>query len=146
MFHLPINKQESLQRGWEELDIIFVTGDAYIDHPAFGTALLARLLESAGLRVGIIAQPDWKNPDSFKVLGRPKLFFAVTAGAMDSMVAHYTPSPQDPPRRCLHSGQSPWCPPQQSHHSLYLLLQGGIQGRAGCDRRDRGESSPVCPF
>jgi len=92
MPHLPTNIQEALQRGWNELDVIFVTGDAYIDHPAFGTALLARLLESEGLRVGIIAQPDWKNPDSFRALGRPKLFFAVTAGAMDSMVAHYTPS------------------------------------------------------
>jgi uncharacterized radical SAM protein YgiQ len=92
MPHLPTNIQESLQRGWNELDVIFVTGDAYIDHPAFGTSLLARLLESEGLRVGIIAQPDWKNPDAFRVLGRPKLFFAVTAGAMDSMVAHYTPS------------------------------------------------------
>jgi uncharacterized radical SAM protein YgiQ len=92
MTHLPTNIQEALQRGWNELDVIFVTGDAYIDHPAFGTSLLARLLESEGLRVGIIAQPDWKNPDSFKALGRPKLFFAVTAGAMDSMVAHYTPS------------------------------------------------------
>ncbi len=92
MTHLPTTIQESLQRGWKELDVIFVTGDAYIDHPAFGTALLARLLESEGLRVGIIAQPDWKNKDAFKVLGRPRLFFAVTAGAMDSMVAHYTPS------------------------------------------------------
>jgi uncharacterized radical SAM protein YgiQ len=92
MHHLPTNIQESLQRGWTELDVIFVTGDAYIDHPAFGVPLLARLLEAEGLRVGIIAQPDWKNPDSFKVLGRPRLFFAVTAGAMDSMVAHYTPA------------------------------------------------------
>jgi len=92
MPHLPTNIQEALQRGWNELDVIFVTGDAYIDHPAFGTSLLARLLESEGLRVGIIAQPDWKTPDSFRALGRPKLFFAVTAGAMDSMVAHYTPS------------------------------------------------------
>ena len=92
MTHLPINTQECLERGWKELDVIFVTGDAYIDHPAFGTALLARLLESEGLRVGIIAQPDWKSIESFRALGRPKLFFAVTAGAMDSMVAHYTPA------------------------------------------------------
>lgn len=77
-------------RGWDELDVLFVTGDAYIDHPAFGTPLLARLLESEGFRVGILAQPDWKNPDSLKAMGRPRLFAAISAGAMDSMVNHYT--------------------------------------------------------
>lgn len=77
-------------RNWEELDILFITGDAYIDHPAFGTPLLARLLEAEGYRVGILAQPDWKNPDSFEAMGRPRLFAAISAGAMDSMVNHYT--------------------------------------------------------
>lgn len=90
MTHLPINMLEAKQRGWDELDVVFVTGDAYIDHPAFGVPLLARLLEAAGLRVGIIAQPDWRNVEAFRALGRPRLFFAVSAGAMDSMVAHYT--------------------------------------------------------
>jgi len=80
------------QRGWSELDVIFVSGDAYIDHPAFGVPLLARWLESRGFRVGIIAQPDWRTKDAFMVLGKPRLFFAVSAGAMDSMVAHYTPA------------------------------------------------------
>lgn len=89
---LPINKEEAKKRGWDQLDIIFVTGDAYVDHPSFGVPLLARLLESRGFRVGIISQPDWRDKDSFTVLGRPRLFFAVSAGAMDSMVAHYTPA------------------------------------------------------
>jgi len=88
---LPTTIEEALQRGWDELDVVFVTGDAYVDHPAFGVPLLARWLEAHGFRVGIIAQPDWRNPESFRVLGRPRLFFAVAAGAMDSMVAHYTP-------------------------------------------------------
>ncbi len=79
-----------LSRGWNELDVLFVTGDAYIDHPAFGTPLLARLLEAEGYRVGILAQPEWKNPESFKIMGRPRLFAAISAGAMDSMVNHYT--------------------------------------------------------
>jgi uncharacterized radical SAM protein YgiQ len=79
-----------MQRGWDELDVLFVTGDAYIDHPSFGTALLARLLEDEGLRVGILAQPDWRDADAFKVMGRPRLFAAISAGAMDSMVNHYT--------------------------------------------------------
>ncbi|MCK4509048.1 MAG: YgiQ family radical SAM protein [Desulfuromonadales bacterium] len=78
------------ERGWDELDVLFVTGDAYIDHPAFGTALLARLLEDEGLRVGILAQPDWRDPETFKIMGRPRLFAAISAGAMDSMVNHYT--------------------------------------------------------
>lgn len=80
------------QRGWDELDVIFVSGDAYIDHPAFGIPLLARWLEAHGFRVGIIAQPDWRSKEPFMVLGRPRLFFALSAGAMDSMVAHYTPA------------------------------------------------------
>jgi len=80
------------QRGWAELDVIFVSGDAYIDHPAFGVPLLARWLEAHGFRVGIIAQPDWRSKEPFMALGRPRLFFAVSAGAMDSMVAHYTPA------------------------------------------------------
>ncbi len=92
MSFLPITKEEAHDRGWSELDIIFVSGDAYIDHPAFGVPLLARLLEANGFRVGIIAQPDWHSREAFTVLGRPRLFFAVSAGAMDSMVAHYTPA------------------------------------------------------
>ena len=87
---LPICRTEMEARGWEELDILFISGDAYIDHPAFGTALLARLLESYGFRVGIIAQPDWKNLESLRIMGRPRLFAAISAGAMDSMVNHYT--------------------------------------------------------
>jgi len=77
-------------RGWDELDVLFISGDAYVDHPAFGVPLLARLLEAEGLRVGIIAQPDWRNPDTFRVMGRPRLFAALSSGAMDSMVNHFT--------------------------------------------------------
>ncbi|HEX9022273.1 MAG TPA: YgiQ family radical SAM protein [Geobacteraceae bacterium] len=92
MSFLPITKEEASKRGWDELDVIFVTGDAYIDHPSFGVPLLARWLEAHGFRVGIIAQPEWRTKDAFTALGRPRLFFAVSAGAMDSMVAHYTPA------------------------------------------------------
>lgn len=92
MSFLPITRAEALKRGWDELDVIFVTGDAYVDHPSFGVPLLARWLEFHGFRVGIIPQPDWRSKDAFTALGRPRLFFAVSAGAMDSMVAHYTPA------------------------------------------------------
>ena len=92
MSFIPITPEEVHQRGWTELDVIFVTGDAYIDHPAFGVPLLARWLEAHGFRVGIIPQPDWQSKAAFTLLGRPRLFFAISAGAMDSLVAHYTPA------------------------------------------------------
>jgi uncharacterized radical SAM protein YgiQ len=92
MNFIPTTQEEARQRGWNELDVIFVSGDAYIDHPSFGIPLLARWLENHGFRVGIIAQPDWRSKEPFMALGRPRLFFAVSAGAMDSMVAHYTPA------------------------------------------------------
>ena len=85
-----MNIEQAQSRGWNELDVIFVSGDAYIDHPSFGVPLLARWLEKHGFSVGIISQPDWRSPKPFMVLGKPKLFFAVSAGAMDSMVSHYT--------------------------------------------------------
>ena len=87
---IPCSREEMTRRGWDELDVLFITGDAYVDHPSFGTPLLARMLESEGFRVGIIAQPDWRDAEAFKSMGRPKLFAAISAGAMDSMVNHYT--------------------------------------------------------
>jgi uncharacterized radical SAM protein YgiQ len=87
---LPTTIQEMQAKGWHSLDIIIITGDAYIDHPSFGAALIGRFLENQGYTVGIIAQPDWKNPDDFKALGKPNLFFGITAGNLDSMIANYT--------------------------------------------------------
>ena len=88
---LPLTKKEVEKRGWDELDVILISGDAYVDHPAFGTAVIGRIMESEGLKVGIVAQPNWKDDlRDFKKLGRPKYFFGVTAGCMDSMVNHYT--------------------------------------------------------
>ncbi len=87
---LPMTRAEMDALGWDSCDIILVTGDAYIDHPSFGMAIIGRLLESQGFRVGIIAQPDWTSAEAFKALGKPNLFFGVTAGNMDSMVNHYT--------------------------------------------------------
>lgn len=85
-----MTRPEMDQRGWDELDILLLTGDAYVDHPSFGVPLLGRLLVDAGFRVGILAQPDWKQRDALQVMGRPRLFAAVSSGAMDSMVNHYT--------------------------------------------------------
>ncbi|GHV89769.1 YgiQ family radical SAM protein [Spirochaetia bacterium] len=87
---LPLNRADMAERGWDFCDFVFVSADAYIDHPSFAAALISRVLEAAGYRVGIIPQPDWKNPASYTVLGRPRLGFLVGAGNMDSMVANYT--------------------------------------------------------
>ncbi len=87
---LPMSQSEIDKLGWDSCDIILVTGDAYVDLPSFGMAVMGRVLENQGYRVGIIAQPDWHSADPFRILGRPNLFFGVTAGNMDSMVNHYT--------------------------------------------------------
>jgi len=87
---LPMSRAEMDTLGWDSCDIIIVTGDAYVDHPSFGMAVIGRLLEAQGFRVGIIAQPDWTSASSFKALGKPNLFFAVAAGNMDSMINRYT--------------------------------------------------------
>jgi uncharacterized radical SAM protein YgiQ len=87
---LPTNADEVGARGWEAPDVVFVTGDAYVDLPSFAMALLGRVLESHGFRVAILAQPDWRSPDAWLALGRPRLFYAVSAGNMDSMINHYT--------------------------------------------------------
>ncbi|MGL5381247.1 YgiQ family radical SAM protein [Clostridium sp.] len=89
---LPISKEDMIERGWEQCDFVLVTGDAYIDHHSFGTAIISRVLENAGYKVGIIAQPDWHSTEDFMKLGRPRLGFLVNAGNMDSMVNHYTVS------------------------------------------------------
>ncbi|TNF54519.1 MAG: YgiQ family radical SAM protein, partial [Gammaproteobacteria bacterium] len=87
---LPMSRAEMDLLGWDACDVIIVTGDAYVDHPSFGMAIVGRLLEAQGFRVGIIAQPDWQSAEDFKRLGRPTLFFGITAGNMDSMVNRYT--------------------------------------------------------
>ena len=87
---LPMSREEMDQLGWDSCDIIIVTGDAYVDHPSFGMAIIGRLLEAQGFRVGIISQPDWQSKDDFMKLGEPNLFFGVAAGNMDSMINRYT--------------------------------------------------------
>ena len=89
---LPVSKDDMKKRGWKEVDFAYVIGDAYVDHPSFGPAIISRVLEAAGYRVGIIAQPDWKDEKSIDVFGEPRLAFLVSAGNMDSMVNHYSVS------------------------------------------------------
>lgn len=89
---LPISREDMLERGWEQVDFVYITGDAYVDHSSFGTAIISRVLESRGYKVGIISQPDWREETSIQVFGMPRLGFLVSAGNMDSMVNHYTVS------------------------------------------------------
>src|SRR5881392_2394819 len=86
----PTTRREMLARGWDAVDVVFVTGDAYIDHPSFAMAILHRVLEAAGFRVAMLSQPDWRSAEAWRQFGRPRLFFAVSAGNMDSMINHYT--------------------------------------------------------
>lgn len=87
---LPMSRKEMAKLGWDSCDIIIVTGDAYVDHPSFGMAVIGRMLEAQGFRVGIISQPDWSSKEDFMKLGKPNLYFGVTAGNMDSMINRYT--------------------------------------------------------
>ncbi len=88
--HLPASRAEMLARGWDSVDVVFVTGDAYVDHPAFAMGILGRVLEAAGFRVAILSQPDWHSAEPWRQFGRPRLFFGISAGNMDSMLNHYT--------------------------------------------------------
>ena len=91
---LPVCRADMEKRGWDQCDFVYVCGDAYVDHPSFGSAIISRVLESYGYKVGVIAQPDWKDKESIQVLGRPRLGFLVSAGNMDSMVT-IIPSQKD---------------------------------------------------
>ena len=85
-----MSRAEMDARGWDSLDVLLITGDAYVDHPSFGAAMIGRVLEAEGYRVGIIAQPDWRHRKAIEVMGRPRLFCGVTAGNLDSMLSNYT--------------------------------------------------------
>src|SRR5690242_10697455 len=87
---LPMTREEMKWKGWEELDVLLISGDAYVDHPTFGIPCLGRWLEKMGLRVGIIAQPKWQDLEDFKRLGQPRLFVGVSSGTVDSMINNYT--------------------------------------------------------
>src|SRR5919202_3188610 len=88
----PVSRADMAARGWDAVDVVFVTGDAYVDHPSFAMAILARSLEAAGFRVAVLSQPDWHSCEPWRQFGRPRLFFAVSAGNMDSLINHYTAS------------------------------------------------------
>ena len=118
------------RRGWEQLDVLFISGDAYIDHPAFGVPLLARLLEAAGYRVGVIAQPDIKQPEELQRMGRPRLFAAISAGAMDSMVNHYTAAKKIRSNDAYTPGGKPGLRPDRATIAYTSAIKGAFKGVA----------------
>ena len=114
MDFLPISKEDMEKRGIEQLDFVYVIGDAYVDHPSFGHAIISRVLEAAGYSVGIISQPDWKDEKSITVLGRPRLGFLVSGGNMDSMVNHYFVSGRHRPMDAYTPGGEPYKRPDHA--------------------------------
>ena len=87
---LPVSREDMARRGWDFYDFLLITGDAYVDHPSFGPAIIGRVLEAEGYRVAVLSQPDWRRPEAFSALGRPRLGVLISGGNLDSMVAHYT--------------------------------------------------------
>lgn len=87
---LPVTKKEMLDLGWEQPDIVYISGDAYVDHPSFGASIITRVLQARGYKVAVISQPDWHKKDDFISFGKPRLAFFISSGNIDSMVAHYT--------------------------------------------------------
>ena len=87
---LPVNREDMKKRGWEQPDFVYVSGDAYVDHPSFGASIITRVLENAGYKIAFLSQPDWRSDRDFTRFGRPKYGFFVSSGNIDSMVAHYT--------------------------------------------------------
>ena len=115
---LPISKEDMLARDWHYYDFLLITGDAYVDHPSFGTAIISRVLEDEGYRVAILAQPDWRKNESFTALGRPRYGVLINGGNIDSMVAHYTtPTPPAARRACGRTGP-PSSTPTRSGRSM----------------------------
>ena len=120
---LPMSRREMDDRGWEACDIVLITGDAYVDHPSFGVALIGRVLEWLGYRVGIIAQPDPHDVDAFRVLGPPRLCWGVSAGNLDSQLLQLHRDAQTAQRRCLFSRRQDRIAPGERHHRLYLAAR-----------------------
>ena len=125
------------ERGWDECDFIFVSGDAYVDHPSFAAALISRVLEAEGFRVGIISQPDWRDSASFSVLGRPRLAFLVGAGNLDSMVAHYTAAKKKRSQDAYSPGGKAGCRPDRA----IIKYAGMIREASARESREKSRSS-----
>ena len=138
---LPTTAAEMNERGWSELDVLLISGDAYVDHPSFAAAVIGRVLEAEGLRVGIVAQPDWTDPASIQGMGRPRLFCGITAGNLDSMLAAYTAARRKRKEDAYSEGGEVGRRPNMAVVVLFPVGPARLFGCAGCDWRDRGQSA-----
>ena len=143
---LPMSRAEMDALGWDACDIVLVTGDAYVDHPSFGMAIIGRLLEAQGFRVGIIAQPDWQSAEPFAALGRPTLFFGVTGGNMDFDGQPLHGRPAAAPQRQLHARRRGRQAARPLGHRLCAALPRGVPRRADRARRHRELAAPHRPL
>ena len=116
------------RRGWDSYDFLLITGDAYVDHPSFGPAIIGRVLEAEGYRVAVLAQPDWRQPEAFSALGRPRLGVLISGGNIDSMVAHYTAAKKRRHDDAYSPGEQAGPAPGPGHHRLRQPGAGGASG------------------
>ena len=143
---LPISRADMEARGWEQLDFVVVGGDAYVDHPSFGTAIISRLLEAEGYKIGVLAQPRYTDCEDFKRFGKPKYGFFIGGGNVDSMVSHYSvakiPRAEDEysPRRQGRRTPGP------QRHRVHPPCQAGLSRPAGDLRWSGSFSAPLCPL
>ena len=144
--HLPASRAEMEARGWDSVDVVFVTGDAYVDHPAFAMGILGRVLEAAGFRVAILSQPDWQSAEPWRQFGRPRLFFGISAGNMDSMINHYTANKKVRNDDAYSPGGRIGLRPDRATHPLLPAGPRGLSRRAGHRRWRRGLAPPAGPL
>ena len=142
----PISGAEMRARGWDYVDVVFVSGDAYVDHPSFAAALLTRVLEAAGFRVAVLPQPDWRSCEPWRQFGRPRLFFAVSAGNMDSLINHYTANKKVRNDDAYSPGGRIGLRPDRATLPYCHRAARGVPRRAGHRRRRRGVAAPPGPL
>ena len=142
----PTTAAEMRERGWDAVDVVFVTGDAYVDHPSFAMAILHRVLEAAGFRVAILSQPDWKSCEPWRQFGRPRLFFAVSAGNMDSLINHYTANKKVRNDDAYSPGGRIGLRPDRATLVVLPARPRGVPRRAGDRRRRRGVAAAAGPL
>ncbi len=129
---LPLSRADMRRRGWDSVDFVYVSGDAYVDHPSFGMAIITRLLEAHGYRIGVIAQPDWRDPQSVCTFGEPRLGFLVSSGNMDSMVNHYTVARKRRSSDAYSPGGKSGLRPDHATVVYSNLIRRTYKRRAGC--------------
>ena len=143
---LPISRADMEARGWEQLDFVVVGGDAYVDHPSFGTAIISRLLEAEGYKVGVLAQPRYTDCEDFKRFGKPKYGFFIGGGNVDSMVSHYSVAKIPRAEDEYSPGGIGRYPPGPQRHRVHQACQAGLPRPAGDLRWFGSQPAPVCPL